>query len=423
MKFVLAFNGSRGDVQPAIALGCELAGRGHDIVLAVPPNLTEFAAAAGLRVHGYGLDTGELLRSEVVSRDLRSANPVTRLHAVSEITLRGGRTMQQDLLDLTTDADAIIGGSAGQERAFNVALVRGIPYIPVHLCPIRRNGEVSLLTQFGIDRPRALARISWTILEQILWRATRSAEKTLAAEVGLTAVDAPVATRIGRQGVPEIQAYDAALFPGLAVEWGKRRPLVGFFDLAPQTRELMADGHSEDRLMDWLDAGPPPLYVGFGSMTVADPDGLVRAIASATEVLGLRVLLATGWGGLTYDGPDDRVLAVPTVDHHAVLPRCVGAVHHGGAGSTAASLRAGLPTLIYWLGADQPMWGRQIRRRGAGLGFPLAGIDARGFGSALETLLTPDHTRRAQALSEQLVTASAAVTAAATLVEHAVRPR
>lgn len=421
MKFVLAFNGSRGDVQPAIALGGELAVRGHEVVLAVPPNLTDFARSSGLPVRGYGLDTGELLRSEVVSRDLKSNNPVTKLRAVSEITLRGGRRMQNELLDLTADADAIIGGSAGQERALNVALARGIPYIPVHLCPIRRNGEVSLLSQFGFDPPRPVARASWTVIEQILWRATRSAEHTLGSELGLPAADAPAATRIRRQGVPEIQAYDAALFPGLPSEWGASRPLVGFFNLTPQTRDRMGDGHSDDELSRWLDEGPPPLYVGFGSMTVAEPDRLAEVIASATEALGLRVLLATGWGGLTSDAPGDRVHAVPAVDHDAILPRCVAAVHHGGAGSTAASLRAGLPTLVYWLGADQPLWGRQIRRSGAGLSSSLAKIDERGFRGALAEILTHDHARAAQALSAQLVSPAAAVTAAAELVERAVR--
>ncbi|ORM25997.1 glycosyltransferase [Williamsia sp. 1135] len=421
MKFVLAFNGSRGDVQPAIALGSELAVRGHEVVLAVPPNLTDFAGGSGLAVHSYGLDTRELLRSEVVSRDLKSNNPVTKLRAVSEITLRGGRTMQQELLDLTAGADAIIGGSAGQERALNVALVRGIPYIPIHLCPIRRNGEVSLLTQFGINPPPPVARASWTVLEQILWRATRSAENTLGSELGLPAADAPAATRIGRQGVPEIQAYDAALFSGLTSEWGARRPLVGFFNLTTQTRKRMGDGHSDHELQRWLDDGPPPLYVGFGSMAVADPDRLARVIATATEAAGLRVLLATGWGGLTFDAPGDRIHAVPAVDHDAILPQCVAAVHHGGAGSIAASLRAGLPTLVYWLGADQPLWGRQIRRSGAGLSAPLAKIDESGFRSALAELLTPVHTRAARGLSEQLVTPAAAVTAAAELVEQAVR--
>lgn len=421
MKFVLAFNGSRGDVQPAVALATELVGRGHDVVLAVPPNLVEFARSAGLMAQPYGLDTRELLESEVVSRDLKSANPITRLRAVSEITLRGGRQMQNELLDLSSGADAIIGGGAGQERTFNVAVARGIPYVPVHFCPIRRNGEVSPLTQFGLNPPRLIARASWAMLEQILWRASRSAENTLLGELGLPAANAPAATGIARTGVPEIQAYDPALFPGLTAEWGSRRPLVGFFNLAPSTRERMGEDQSDTDLLRWLDAGPPPLYVGFGSMAMADPDKLARVIATATATLGLRVLMATGWSGLSALDHDERIYTVPAVDHDVILPRCVGAVHHGGAGSVAASLRAGLPTLIYWLGADQPIWGRQVTRARAGACSPLSKIDVRGFGVALDKVLTPGYTRAAQELAHGLVTPEAAVAAAATVAENAAR--
>lgn len=421
MKFVLAFNGSRGDVQPAIALGTELSTRGHEVVLAVPPNLVDFALSSGLPTRPYGLDTRELLESEVVSRDLKSANPITRLRAVSEITLRGGRQMQQELLELSAGADAIVGGSAGQERAFNVALARQIPYVPLHFCPIRRNGEVSPLTQFGINPPSPLSRASWAMLEQILWRASRSAENTLAEDLGLENAHAPAATRIAAAGHPEIQAYDSALFPGLAGEWGARRPLVGFLNLAPDTRRRMGDGFSDDDLLTWLDAGPPPLYVGFGSMAVADPDALADIITTATTTLGLRVLMATGWSGLSVADHGDRIYSVPAVDHDTILPRCAGAVHHGGAGSVAATLRAGLPTLVYWLGADQPLWGRQVTRLGAGASAPLKKIDVHDLIAALEKVLTHEFAGAAHRIAGRLVTSDAAVDEAASVVERAVR--
>ncbi len=419
MKFVLAFNGSRGDVQPAIAIGTELTARGHDVVLAVPPNLVGFAQSSGLTTHSYGLDTAELLESEVVSRDLKSANPITKLRAVSEITLRGGRQMQQELLELTAGADAIIGGSAGQERALNVALAQGIPYVPLHFCPVRRNGEVSPLTQFGIDPPPWLTRTTWTMLEQILWRASRSAENTLLDDLGLEHANAPAATRIARIGHPEIQAYDAAMFPGLPAEWGTRRPLVGFLNLAPATRAQMGDEASDSDLLTWLDAGPPPLYVGFGSMAVTDPDTLAQVITTATSTLGLRVLMATGWSGLSVEDDKERTYTVRAVDHDTILPRCVGAVHHGGAGSVAASLRAGLPTLIYWIGADQPLWGRQITRARAGISAPLKTIDVRGLTAALSRVLNPEQTIAAQELSRRLVPPEIAVAAAAGIAERA----
>ena len=179
MTFVLAFSGSRGDVQPAVALGVALAGAGHAVRLAVPPNLVEFGRGAGLETHPFGADTGALLGSELVRRQLKSANPRTRLRAIAELTLRDGRRTQRELAEIAAGADVLIGGSAGQERVLNVATALDIPYLPVHYCPLRRNGVVSLLPADGL--PPAVHRIGWTALEQLLWLGIRGGSRAARA--------------------------------------------------------------------------------------------------------------------------------------------------------------------------------------------------------------------------------------------------
>ncbi|MEV0355300.1 glycosyltransferase [Nocardia sp. NPDC050697] len=426
MTFVLAFAGSRGDVQPAVALGVALAGAGHAVRLAVPPNLVGFGRAAGLETHPSGADTGALLGSELVAQQLKSANPRTRLRAIAELTLRDGRRAQRELAEIADGATVLIGGSAGQERALNVATALDIPYLPVHYCPLRRNGVVSLLPAAGL--PPAVHRASWSGLEQLLWLGIRGAERSLAADLGLSAPVGPAARRIARTGVPEIQAYDPLLFPGLAAEWGAARPLTGFLGLAPDTRALVDPAPADDGLDAWLAAGPPPLYVGFGSMMVADPAALARTLAEVTAELGLRVLVVSGWGGL--DGTEfaahgDRIRVVRSVDHAAVLPRCVALVHHGGAGTVAAGLRAGRPALVCWHGADQPLWGRRLRALGAGTAVPVAGLTAERLQSALVDVLRPERAavaaRAAAALVPPAVAAERAVRIAERVAEVATR--
>ncbi|MFF5035013.1 glycosyltransferase [Nocardia salmonicida] len=419
MKFVLAFTGSRGDVQPGLSLGVELRARGHDVTMAVPPNLTEFCRRAAMPTREFGTDTKELLDSALVSNRLKSANPLTRLRAIAEITLRDGRTVQSDLMDLTAGADAVIGGNVGQERLLNVATARGIPYIPVHYCPLRRNGVVSLLPWERV--PGHAHRLSWAVLEQLTWLATRSAERELAADLGLAPPSGPPAGRIVGHGMPEIQAYDPVIFPGLAREWRHRKPLVGFLDLAPHTRTAVGDADDSATLDDWLTTGSPPLYVGFGSMSIAEPERLARTFIEVAAELGLRLLVATGWSEFMASTTGDTVRAVRTVDHAAVLPRCVAAVHHGGAGSTAAALRAGIPALACWLGADQPMWGRRLHALGVGTALAAARVDRDSLTRALHPLLTPEYATAAQALGSAMVTPAAAVHAAATLIEDSVR--
>ncbi len=415
MELVLSFNGSRGDIQPGVALAVELMAHGHRVRMAVPPNLVDFACRAGIDATPCGVDTKELLGSDLVTRDLKSRNPVARLRAVAEVTDRGSRQAQADLADITATADAIIGGSVGQERSLNVAEAHSIPYIPVHYCPMRANGTASLLAQWGLDPPPTLTRASWWLLEQVLWQTGRRSENRLRADLGLEAARRPTARRIVDQGVREIQAYDPVLFPGLAEEWGCGKPFVGFLNLTSATRAFVDADTDADDLATWLDSGEPPIYVGFGSMTTGDPARLAEAIVRATE--GHRVLVAAGWSDFMADAADDRIHVVRAVDHDTVLPRCTVAIHHGGAGSTAAGLRAGLPTIVCWIGADQPIWGRQVVRAGAGISGKLADVTGDSLRTAVDAALAPETVDAARSIGEQFITPSDAADSAVSIIE------
>ncbi len=421
MELVLSFNGSRGDVQPGVALAVALRARGHTVRMAVPPNLVDFARAAGVRADPCGTDTRALLGSELVTRDLKSRNPVARMRAVAEVTHLGSREAQAQLVDICAGADAIVGGSVGQERSLTAAEALGVPYLSVHYCPMRTNGVASPLAQWGIDPPAPVSRASWRLLEQILWQTSRGGENRLRSDLGLPPTRRATARRIADQRVPEIQAYDPSLFPGLSEEWGEGRPLVGFLNLTGDTRTLLGADAPSTALLDWLDAGEPPVYVGFGSMTVEDPARLADAIVRGTQ--GHRVLVATGWSDFMSDASDERIHVVGTVDHDTVLPRCSVAVHHGGAGSTAAGLRAGVPAVICWLGADQPMWGQRVERAGAGVSGPLAALTASSLRDSIAIALAPESSAAARSLSRRFIDPVRAVDAAVGIIESAVPSR
>lgn len=420
MRFVLAANGSRGDVQPAVAVGLELRSRGHEVVLLAPPNMQDFGNGAGLSTRVYGDSTRAVLESDAVRNRLKSADPRARLAAATEITVRGGRQMHQALLDASAGADAIIATSAGQERAHNVSQVRGIPHIPLHLCPIRRNSTTSLLSQLGLDVSGPIASASWTLVERLLWMASKRAENDLRAELGLGPMRTPFATAIAATGVPEIQAYDPVLFPGLVAEWGDRRPLVGFLGLPASVRAGVGDVGTDAELVEWIAAADAPVYVGFGSMLPKNPERLGEAVVAAADSLGVRLLVASGWSDFLSGAGElgDRVRVVKHIDHDAVLPRCRAAIHHGGAGSVAASLRAGLPTVVTWIGADQPIWGRAVASADAGTSLPLSRVTAKRLTDVLRDALSPQKRTSAARVRDRLVVPSTAVSRAVDLAER-----
>ena len=155
---------------------------------------------------------------------------------------------------------------------------------------------------------------------------------------------APAPRRITERGSLEIQAYDEVCFPGLAAEWAKwdgQRPFVGAL-----TMELPTD--ADDEVASWIAAGTPPICFGFGSMPVESPADTLAMIGAACAQLGERALVCAGWSDFSHVPHFEHVKVVGAMNYAAIFPACRAVVHHGGAGTTAAGLRAGVPTLILW---------------------------------------------------------------------------
>lgn len=394
MRIGFALSGSRGDIQPGVAVAAALAARGHDVALAVPANLTDAVRRTGMPTSELCGDTADLLASPLVTTRLRSRNPVTRMRALREVGRQGVEQADRVVDELAERSDLLVTGPLGQERAATIAQAHGIAFTPLHLCPLRPNSSVSPLRR---RLPAPATRALWRAVDVAYWASVAGNDRALRHSLGLSPTLRPLSDRLAAAGTTEIQAYDRALFPGLATEWGPRRPFTGF--LVPDRATLKALNGDQTMIADdaitWIHDGEPPVYVGFGSMAV--PIERLSAIVDWLTTRGLRVLAHT-----THDiGSSNPAVHVATggLDHDAVLPLCRGAVHHGGAGTTAAAARAGLPSVIGWFSADQPIWTHALARTGVGTGDRLSRLGP----THLELLLDPDAATSSQRLARNLI--------------------
>ncbi|MFD3745196.1 glycosyltransferase [Nocardia sp. NPDC058633] len=411
-RFLLAFNGTRGDIQPAVVIGAELARRGHDVVVGAPPNLCEFVAAAGLSAEPFGYDTHALMNSEVVRTRMRSGGPRQRWRAFTEIRDLGWSQAVSDMAALGTGADAILTGFVTEQIAAPFAESVDAVCISVHHAPIRPNSTVSPVPAAMSGLPPVLNRACWWLTDTAMWVLTRDRQNALRRALGIEgAVERSPRDRL------EIQAYDPSLCPELVSEWSADRPFVGFLGLAGEQRRRIGADTGDAALLDWIRIGTAPVYFGFGSMPVPDPTAVVSAIVTACERLGVRALISTGWADLA-PSDTENVRVVGALDHEQILPLCRAAVHHGGAGTTAAALRAGIPSLVCWVGSDQPYWGAQCVRHGVGASVRLKGLTADVLVAELNTVLTPECARRAEQVAGELITPEQAVARCADLVEE-----
>jgi UDP:flavonoid glycosyltransferase YjiC (YdhE family) len=435
MKFVLACWGSRGDVEPCAAVGRELVRRGHDVQMAVPPDLIGFAESAGLTAVAYGLDWSALLEAArnfwgFFFRNFWRPQELARFWRENwELATQCWAAMSTTLTSLADGADVIFTGQSFEPVAANVAEHYGIPLATMHYTPIRAH------RQFLPFLPASLARSVMRANDWLFWRLSKKLEDAQRRELGLPKATGPAPRRITDRGSLEIQAYDEACFPGLAAEWAKwngQRPVKGPRGLSgrPQrpfvgtlTLELQTD--TDEDVASWIAAGTPPIYFGFGSIPIRvdSPADTFAMISAACAQLGERALVCSAGTDFSQAPQFGDVKVVSTMNYAAIFPACRAVVHHGGAGTTAAGLRAGVPTLALWWASDQPLWGATVKRLKVGTARRFSTATEKSLVEDLRTIMSPEYVTRARQLASRMNKPADSVASAADLVEDLARLR
>jgi vancomycin aglycone glucosyltransferase len=391
MKFVVAGYGGRGDVEPCAAAALELLRRGHDVRMAVPPNLLGFIESAGLAGVAYGPDSRDEMNpgSDLVRKIApKMQNPFSAVpevvEHVTQIKVEKGAT----LTSLANEADLVLAGFNEQGLAANVAEYYGIPVAALHLFPERIWSSDWLFSQM-----------------------TKVAEDAQRRALGLPEATGPSPPRL------EIQAYDELCLPGPAAQWVQvdgQRPFIGALTLELPTA-------ADDEVLAWIAAGTPPIYFGLGSTPITSPADTFALVSAACAQLGERVLICSGPNDVTNVEHSDYVKVVSAVNHAAILPACRAVVHHGGAGTTAAALRAGVPTLILWGWLDQPLWAAGVQQLEVGFGRRFSEATVESLVADLRLILTPRYATRARQVASQMIKPAESLARAADLLEHTAR--
>ncbi|MGD1254410.1 glycosyltransferase [Mycobacterium seoulense] len=385
MRFVLATLGTRGDIEPCAAIGRELQRRGHDVLMAVPPNYVGFIESAGLNAVSHGPDQVRQ-NAEIARKYGATPNPAAMAWEIFRDITQTWPELGRALTGLADGADLLLTDASEQGLAANVAEYHDIPQAAIHIYPIAPSETLSPVTKDAEDELRRAL--------------------VLAAEKGASAPQ-PL----------EIQAYDDFFFPGLAAEWaehGVRRPFVGGLTLELPTED-------DDEVSSWLAAGTPPIYFGFGSSARVASSVDIITMTTACAQLGERALVCSGVSDLADLPHFEHVKLVSSVNHATVFPACRAVVHHGGPGTTFAGIRAGVPTLALAVSVDQPLWAAAVNHLGVGIGRRFVDATPDSLIADLRSILTPQCVARTREVAAQMATPAESAATAADLLEEEVR--
>lgn len=378
MRILLSTIGSRGDVQPLVALGLQLKELGQDVHLCVPPDFRDWIKSLGLTVTPIGPE----LRSTAKAGPMPAPPTPEQMRQVMEGTVA---TQFETITAAARGCDAMVGATALHIAAPSIAEKLGIPYYFAAYCPA--------VLPSPRHAPPVLAILG---------------DRSAAAQTDYSDLWAKDAQRWNDQWSALLNAHRARL--GLAPVGDVRRHiltdqpwLASDPALAPwpdpadesvfQTGAwiLKDDRPLSAELEAFLDAGDPPIYFGFGSTRV--PEGLSRGMIQSARALGRRIILLRGWADLALIDHAPDSIAIGEVNQQALFKRVAAVVHHGGAGTTHAAARAGVPQVVIPQHYDQFYWAGRVRQLGIGIAQPSAGAPSRdALAAALESEVA-DHAR------------------------------
>lgn len=397
MRITILTVGSRGDVQPFVALGNGLDAAGHDVTVSTGVNFESFVTEQGLDYHPIQADYQALMESEE-GRDIVNGSPITAMKYMSSTIIPMMRDMMEDVWDAAQGTDAIVFHpkvmvGADLSEALDVPAVLATP-IPL----VSPTGAFPAPGVTTTDMGAWLNRKTYTSLRYATLPFHRAINRWRRDTLGLDGRSLfrdPFA--LDGEPLPVLYGFSPNVVPPPG-DWPETTHATGYWFL-----DGADDWTPPADLVDFLDDGDTPVYVGFGSMAGRDAERTTRVVFEALRRADRRAVVVTGWGGLQPSDVPDRVYVAESVPHDWLFPRMDAVVHHGGVGTTAEGLRAGTPTIVCPFFGDQPFWGKQVHDLGVGAApIPQDELTPDKLAGALDAARAPDVVATAERLGEQI---------------------
>lgn len=398
MRYGIITSGSRGDVQPFIALALAMMEKGHAVTLVAPENFRALVEGFGILYLPITGDSEQIIGSPEALRLLEGGSVFRFFYHLQKVSAKTAHRSNQDILEACRHFDALIVSILPLPIVYSIAekyhkkcavVFLSLPPIPTGAFPFQT---------IGIKGPSWFNRLSYKLIG-LGYAMIRKKVDQFRKEIGLPSVNVMKACL--RSNMLALVALSQHLIkrPG---DWPSNAHITGFFYLPPPVRKANVLDKVPEGLEAWLAKGNPPVYIGFGSIPVPDPSRLYKALEGILSQK--RVVFCTGWSVLHGLPAHPDLFVAKYADHDWLLPRCAVAVIHGGIGTVAAALRSGTPIVVVSILADQPVNGKMIEQKKLGYHIPFKKLSPEKLLQAIDGAASPEVTDRCKAAAADIRT-------------------
>ncbi|MBW4473912.1 MAG: glycosyltransferase [Stenomitos rutilans HA7619-LM2] len=416
MRIAIIALGTQGDVQPYIALGKGLHAAGHAVRLLTHENYAGLVNSHNLEFCSMQGNVQELIETQEMRDLLARGNFLEITARMAKETQQAAIRWAQAGLVACQGMDLLIVGVGGLNLGVALAEKLDIPLLQAYVFPFTPTKAFP-----GVLFPQLIARfggsVNWLshqLVRQLLWQGSRTGDTLARKQI----LNLPAAPLLGPYHSPYLRRYPVLYGFSPSVipkpsDW-QNTQVTGywFLDAAPNWTP-------PDALIEFLENGSPPVYIGFGSMGSQAPEKTADLILRAIEQSQQRAILLSGWGGLRPENLPNRVYLVDSIPHAWLFPRVAAVVHHGGAGTTAAGLRAGVPAIVTPFFGDQGFWGQRIAALGVGTKpIPRRQLTVERLTQAIQTAVTDQSMRQRAAKFGAKIQAEDGIANAVAVIER-----
>jgi sterol 3beta-glucosyltransferase len=401
MHYGIVAIGSRGDVQPYIALSLGLMDRGHEATVMAHENFKDLVEGYGVAFHPLQGDIEELLKTEEGLAMLRRGNILAFVRYLQKVINQTQEKVNQDLLRGCQNANVIVSSLLGIPWIESIAEKLGKPWAIVQLNLPTSPTKAFPLAALDFFHFPAYNKLTYKLLETFHWKQNKKAVNKFRQTLGLKPLKKPILRKIAEDKVLNLHCFS----PSLCVrpdDWDSQIDITGFLFLPKEKRERSKQDNIPVELLRWMEDGPDPVYIGFGSIPVPDPQKFQSVLQELLHSTDHRFIFCQGWSTPMHLPQHPHFFQVKTVNHDWLFPRCKSAIIHGGVGTTAAVLKAKIPVIIVSIIADQPWWGKIIESKGVGVHIPFKKLTTQKLLAAIEDTEGLSMKREANILGEQI---------------------
>ncbi|MEZ4728870.1 MAG: glycosyltransferase [Caldilineaceae bacterium] len=384
MRIFLSTMGTRGDIQPFIALGQGLQAAGHQVALCTAEGYRPFVEEHGVPYAFMDNEFLAIIQSQTGQAAMESKRGVLEIYRKIGPIIR--RSLEDEWRAVQAFQPDVLVYHPKMLGSYHIAEKLGIPSWLSLALPFQTPTRAFPNPIFtGVNLGGWFNRFSYRLMDLagLMYGGLVNDFRVNTLGVAPKSRLARSMVKTNGEPVPILYAYSQHLVPRPA-DFPPEVHVTGFWFL-----EQRSDWQPSPALLAFLEAGPPPVYVGFGSMSGSTGAERGRIVVEALQKAGQQGLLASGWGGMQTGDLPENIFLIDAAPHEWLFPHVAAVVHHGGSGTTAAGLRAGKPTVICPFIADQPFWGQVVYERGVGpQPIPQKKLTVDGLAAAITTAVT-----------------------------------